>query len=84
MQELSDLLKQSDVDPNSWNRLGAAPLHSLAKREFLTKSLGLDLLYTFLIESDVDIDLRDRSGNTALHFAVEVHYESMQAVSDYM
>lgn len=49
-------------------------MHSLAKRDFRKgkTSLGTELLYTFLTESDVDVDLPDKSGNTALHLAVEV------------
>lgn len=70
-KELSRLLKRTDVNPNRLDLSGAAPLHSLAVRE-ARMLLKLDLLYTFLVESDVDVDLPDQAGNTVLHLALEV------------
>lgn len=70
--KLSKLLTMPGVAANQLNSSGMGPLHSLAKREFKKgNTLGTDLLYTFLIESDVDVDLPDQSGDTALHFAVK-------------
>lgn len=56
---------------NKLDHLGYGPLHSLVKKN-LKKSKKLDLLYTFLTESDVDVNLADQDGNTALHLAVKV------------
>jgi ankyrin repeat protein len=58
------------VDPNTPNSVGDSPLHSLAARRSGDKSLRLDLLFTFLVESDVDVNLPNRSGNTPLHIVL--------------
>ena len=60
------------MNPNELDSLGSSPLHSLVKRDFKKSKKALDFLYMFLTESDVVINLPDRSGNTALHLTVEV------------
>ena len=73
MKVLSRLLATADVNPNEVDHLGSAPLHCLAKRDIKKSKRALDLLYTFLTESDVLVNLPDDSKNTALHHAVKVH-----------
>lgn len=72
LQDLSDLLAGSHLDPNSIDSSGGAPLHSLARRDCKSSQEAQDLLYTFLTESDADLNLPDGIGNTVLHIAVEV------------
>ena len=49
---------------------GDAPIHSLVKRK---KKDHTELVLTLLINSNVEVDLRNRRKMTALHLALEVN-----------
>ena len=60
-------------DPNQLDSSGEGHIHRLVRS---SKSKKLKSLYEFLTKkSNVNIDLADGVGNTALHLAVEVSME---------
>ena len=75
-------MDKGETDPNSLNSEENAPIHSLVKRKAKGKKNQkekMHLLVTLLTFGDVDIDMLNGDGYTALHLAVKVirkHYSS--------
>ena len=59
----------SGADMNALNEEGEAVIHNIIKKKRKDK---LEMLLTLLINSEVDVNLQNWKGNTALHIAIEV------------
>ena len=76
LQELREALEKGETDPNSLNSEENAPIHSLVKKKAKGKKNQkekMHLLVTLLTFGDVDIDMLNGDGYTALHLAVQVY-----------
>ncbi len=70
-QNLSELI-QTGVDVNSLDEnTGDAVIHTILKDKRKHK---LEVLLALLVNSDVDVNLANKRGNTALHIAIEVRH----------
>ena len=69
-------MEKGKADANSVNHTQNAPIHSLVKRKAKSGKDKMKLLVTLLTFGDVDIDMLNGDGNTALHLAVMVYYTS--------
>ena len=68
-------MDKGETDPNSLNSEENAPIHSLVKRKAKGKKNQkekMHLLVTLLTFGDVDINMLNGDGYTALHLAVKV------------
>ena len=66
----------SGVDMNALNE-GNAVIHRIIKKKHKDK---LEMLLTLLINSEVDVNLQNWKGNTALHMAIEVSKHTMHTI----
>ena len=76
LQELREALTKNDVDPNARNSEQNALIHSMVIHTIKgkkQKKTRMQLLVTLLTFADVDIELKNGDGHTALHLAVMVH-----------
>ena len=78
MQTLIAALSVQSVDPNSTADLGLAPLHAIIVNKRKDRA---ELLQTLLIHGQVDIDLCIADGNTGLHLAVLVSFETPYSIA---
>ena len=74
-QSLIEQLGRPGVNANGANANGDAPIHAIVKRKSKRKAdrkEKVDLLLALLTHSDVDVNLQNANGMTALHFTAEV------------
>ena len=73
-QVLIEFLREG-YDPNTDMREGFLPIHTYISRQ--KKKKYVDLLYTMLSHSKVDVECKTADGMSPLHMAIEVCNSSL-------
>uniref|UniRef100_A0ABD2XHL0 Uncharacterized protein n=1 Tax=Trichogramma kaykai TaxID=54128 RepID=A0ABD2XHL0_9HYME len=68
--EMAKLLMKNGADPDTFNKVGATPLHVISRNDICTKLEEFFRLVDANYEVKVRVNARDANGNSPLHFAI--------------